>query len=167
MLAASHETRPLRPTMITNKTKYALKALYRLALARPGEPMLIVDIAELEQIPKKFLEIILVELKQHGILESRKGRGGGYLLAKPADEISVADILRITDGPLAPVPCLSRTSRESCTTCRDEATCPIRLGFQEAYGAYVTQLERTTLRDLAERVDSQLVHRPLPLRYSI
>jgi Rrf2 family protein len=153
--------------MITNKTKYAIKALYRLALARPGEPMLIVEIAELEQIPKKFLELILVELKQHGILESRKGRGGGYLLAKPAEQISVADILRITDGPLAPVPCLSRTSRESCTTCKDETTCPIRLAFQQAYGVYVTRLEQTSLRDLVERVDTQLVDHPIPLRYSI
>lgn len=153
--------------VITNKTKYALKALYRLALARPGEPMLIVEIAELEQIPKKFLELILVELKQQGILESRKGRGGGYLLAKPAAEISVADILRITDGPLAPVPCLSRTSHERCTTCKDEATCPIRLAFQEAYGAYVTRLEQMSLRDLVQRVDKQLIDHPVPLRYSI
>lgn len=153
--------------MITNKTKYALKALYRLAVSRSGEPVQIVDIAEMEQIPKKFLELILVELKQHGILASKKGRGGGYLLAKPAHQISIADILRITDGPLAPVPCLSRTSRESCTNCRDEATCAVRLAFQEAYGVYVARLENTTLRDMVERVAAQLLDHPIPLRYSI
>ena len=136
-------------------------------MSRSGEPVQFVDIAERVQIPKKFLELILVELKQHGILASKKGRGGGYLLAKPAHQISIADILRITDGPLAPVPCLSRTSRESCTNCRDEATCAVRLAFQEAYGVYVARLENTTLRDMVERVDAQLLDHPIPLRYSI
>src|SRR5512147_1482378 len=112
--------------MITNKTKYALRALYRLAVAEPGSPMLIAEIAEVEQIPRKFLELILVELKTHGLLKSRKGRGGGYLLARSPESISIADVLRITDGPMAPVPCLSKTSKERCADCRDEATCSVR-----------------------------------------
>jgi Rrf2 family protein len=153
--------------MITNKTKYALKALYRLCTLPTDEPVLIAELAETEQIPRKFLELILVELKQHGILKSRKGRGGGYLLAKPPAQVSLADILRITDGPLAPVPCLHKTTQERCDDCRDELVCPVRLGFEEAYVEYVRNLEQTTLADLVERVDSSKQKHAPRLRYSI
>lgn len=153
--------------MITNKTKYALKALFRLAIAEPTEPMLIADIAAAEQIPRKFLELILVELKVHGLLKSRKGRGGGYQLAKPASQIKIADVLRITDGPMAPVPCLSKTSKERCAECRDETTCSVRLGFKDAYSNYVDSLESTTLLDMVMRVDAAKETRPKVLRYSI
>jgi Rrf2 family protein len=153
--------------MITNKTKYALKALYRLCLLPADEPVLIAELAEAEQIPRKFLELILVELKQHGILSSRKGRGGGYLLAKSPAEISLADVLRITDGPLAPVPCLSKSGQERCSDCRDELTCAVRLGFKDPYGEYVRSLEQTTLADVVARVaDAQKDRTPI-LRYSI
>jgi Rrf2 family protein len=153
--------------MITNKTKYALKALYRLAILPADEPVLIADIAESEQIPRKFLELILVELKQHGMLKSRKGRGGGYCLAKSPAEISLADVLRITDGPLAPVPCLSKTGYERCDECRDEVSCAVRLGFKDPYGEYVRSLENTTLADMVERVTSSHETRAPVLRYSI
>jgi Rrf2 family protein len=138
--------------MITMKTKYALKALCRLALAEPGERILIADIAEQEGIPRKFLELILGELKQHGILQSRKGRGGGYTLAKNPDTITVASVLRVLDGPIAPVPCLSRTAYQRCAECRDEATCGVRLILREAHSASVQVLENTTLADMVERV---------------
>ncbi len=153
--------------MITMKTKYALKALSRLASSKPGEPMLIADIAEQESIPRKFLELILVELKQHGILSSRKGRGGGYLLAKTPDTISVAAVMRVLDGPIAPVPCLSRTAYQRCAECRNEATCGVRLVFREAHEASVHVLENTTLADMIGRVE--LASRAgLPiLKYSI
>jgi Rrf2 family protein len=105
------------------KAKYALKALACLANAKEGEPLLIADIAESEGIPKKILEAILAELKQHGLLRSRKGRGGGYFLAKPPEQVTVAAVLRVIDGPIAPVPCLSRTAYRRCDGCRDEATC--------------------------------------------
>jgi Rrf2 family protein len=153
--------------MITNKTKYALKALYRLCTLPANEPVLIAELAETEQIPRKFLELILVELKQHGILKSRKGRGGGYSLAKSPEEVSLADILRITDGPLAPVPCLHKTGQERCDDCRDELSCPVRLGFKDAYGQYVQNLEQTTLADMVERVKTSKVQRAPVLRYSI
>lgn len=153
--------------MITNKTKYALKALFRLAIAESAEPMLIADIAEAEQIPRKFLELILVELKVQGLLKSRKGRGGGYQLAKPASQIKIADVLRITDGPMAPVPCLSKTSKERCSECRDEATCSVRLAFKDAYSNYVESLENTTLLDMVLRADAAKAARPEVLRYSI
>jgi Rrf2 family protein len=153
--------------MITMKTKYALKALSQLAAAAPGEPMLIADIAEREGIPRKFLEAILAELKQHGFLRSRKGRGGGYSLARSADTITVAAILRVLDGPLAPVPCLSRTAYQRCEGCREEATCGIRLVLRDAHAASVKVLESTTLADMVQRAqDAGREGRPV-LRYSI
>lgn len=152
--------------MLTMKTKYALKALGQLAMARPGVPMLIAEIAEREEIPKKFLEAILAELKQHGILRSRKGRGGGYTLAKSPDTITLASIIRVLDGPLAPVPCLSRTAYQRCEGCKDEATCGIRLVLREAHAASVKVLESTTLADMVQRTVNATTHRPV-LRYSI
>ena len=153
--------------MITMKTKYALKALCRLALSQTGEPVLIADIAEAEKIPRKFLELILAELKQHGILQSRKGRGGGYLLAKNPDTITVASVLRVLDGPIAPVPCLSRTAYQRCAECADEASCGVRLILKDAHSASLQVLENTTLADMVERVSSAS-RGPTPvLKYSI
>src|SRR6186713_3226379 len=153
--------------MLTMKTKYALKALGQLASAPPGEPMLIADIAEREEIPRKFLEAILVELKQHGFVRSRKGRGGGYTLAKNPDTITVASVLRVLDGPIAPVPCLSRTAYQRCAECRDETTCGVRLVLREAHAASVQVLENTTLADMVERV-ANAGRGALPvLKYSI
>jgi Rrf2 family protein len=153
--------------MITMKTKYALKALCRLAVAPPGEPVLIAEIAAQEGIPRKFLELILAELKQHGILQSRKGRGGGYLLAKNPDTITVASVLRVLDGPIAPVPCLSRTSYQRCAECKDEATCGVRLIFREAHAASVQVLEGTTLADMVQRVNNATRSGAPVLKYSI
>lgn len=152
--------------MITMKAKYAIKALAYLALAPPEEPVLIAEIAEREEIPKKFLEAILAELKQHGFVRSRKGRGGGYLLAKTPEAISVASILRALDGPIAPVPCLSRTAYRRCDGCKDEATCSVRLVLREAHAASVEVLEHTTLRDVANNTE-RLSHPAPVLRYSI
>jgi len=153
--------------MITMKTKYALKALCHLALATPGEPVLIADIAAHERIPRKFLELILAELKQHGILQSRKGRGGGYLLAKNPDTITVASVLRVLDGPIAPVPCLSRTAYQRCAECRDEASCGVRLILREAHAASVQVLEATTLADMVQRVGAAGRSSAPVLKYSI
>ena len=152
--------------MITMKTKYALKALCRLAMTQPGERVLIADIAEQEGIPRKFLELILAELKQHGILQSRKGRGGGYTLAKNADTITVAAVLRVLDGPIAPVPCLSRTAYQRCAECRDEGTCGVRLVLRDAHAASGQVLESTTIADMVQRVSN--ASRTVPvLKYSI
>jgi Rrf2 family protein len=155
--------------MITMKAKYALKALCRLALTRSDEPMLIADIAQQEGIPRKFLELILGELKQHGILQSRKGRGGGYSLAKNPDTITVASVLRVLDGPIAPVPCLSRTAYQRCAECPDEPACGVRLILRDAYAASVHVLENTTLADMAARVEAaaQANSPATPLKYSI
>ena len=153
------------PRLITMKTKYALKALALLASGPTGEPMLIADIAEREDIPKKFLEAILAELKQHGFVRSRKGRGGGYLLARSPDTITLASIVRVLDGPIAPVPCLSRTAYRRCEGCKDEATCGVRLALREAHAASVAVLEGTTLQDMVTR--QKTASSPTSLRYSI
>lgn len=152
--------------MITMKTKYALKALSRLAVAPRGQPLLIADIAQQEGIPKKFLELILSELKQHGILTSRKGRGGGYLMARAPEEVTVAAVLRVLDGPIAPVPCLSRTAYQRCNECPNEATCSVRLVLREAHEASVQVLENTTIADMITRVGQEREAVPA-LRYSI
>lgn len=135
--------------MLTMKTKYALKALAVLANAPEGEPVLIATLAEQEDIPLKFLQLILRELRQHGVLRSRKGRGGGYSLAKPANSISVSQLIRILDGPIAPVPCLSKTAYSRCEGCKDEATCGVRLILREGHEAALRVLETRTLADLA------------------
>lgn len=135
--------------MLTMKTKYALKALAVLANAEEGEPVLIADIAEKEDIPLKFLQLILRELRQHGMLRSRKGRGGGYYLAKPAQSITLTSLIRILDGPMAPVPCLSRTAYQRCEGCRSESACGLRLILREAHDATLRVLESRTLADLA------------------
>ena len=153
--------------MITMKTKYALKALAYLAKAPPEEPVLIAAIAEREVIPRKFLELILAELKQHGFVRSRKGRGGGYYLAVAPQKISIASVMRVLDGSLAPVPCLSRTAYQRCEGCRDEATCGVRLVLQEMYESSVKLLESTTLADLVKRVEQATRIGPPVLRYSI
>jgi len=96
--------------MLSSKAKYGLKAMVYLARHADDGSVLIADIAEAESIPKKFLDAILLELKNRGYLSSKKGKGGGYTLAKPAQQIMVGDIVRVLDGPLAPVQCVSRTS---------------------------------------------------------
>src|SRR5262245_12675229 len=153
--------------MLTMKTKYALKALGQLAIAPPGEPMLIADIAEREEIPRKFLEAILVELKQHGFVHSRKGRGGGYTLAKNPDNVTLASVIRVIDGPIAPVPCLSRTAYRRCDGCKDEATCGVRQVLRDAYAASVSVLESVTLADMTTRMKAALLETPGRLHYSI
>jgi Rrf2 family protein len=113
--------------MLSHKTKYALKALFVMSEDYGHGPLLISHIAERGNIPKRFLELILLELKNQGILRSKKGKGGGYVLSKPPDEISVGHIIRMLEGPLAPLPCASKTAYEKCEDCPDEKTCGVRL----------------------------------------
>ena len=94
-------------TNLSRKARYALKALYALTADEARGPVLIADLAERENIPRKFLEAILLELKNAGILKSKKGKGGGYALARSADQITMGQIIRVIDGPLAPIPCAS------------------------------------------------------------
>ena len=136
--------------MISNKTKYGLHALFYLSRQYNKGPVLIAELAQKEAIPKKFLEHILLTLKNHGILESKKGRGGGYQLARHPREINLGQVIRILDGPLAPVSCVSQTAYERCNECADEATCGIRILFKEVRDATAKILDETSLAKVAE-----------------
>jgi len=115
--------------MISQKAKYALRALVALCKAPPESSLMISEISRAQQIPKKFLEQILLELKRAGIVMSRRGRLGGYVLLRPADKLTFGEVLRLIDGPIAPLPCLSKIAYRSCADCQDEATCEIRHVF--------------------------------------
>ncbi len=134
--------------MLTRKTKYALKALLVLADEGRDKPLLIADLAERAGVPRKFLEAILLELNKAGLLSSRKGRGGGYRLAMEPREIMVGEIIRLTDGPLAPVPCVSVSAYAPCVECVDEETCRIRSVMKEARDALASVLDRRSLADM-------------------
>jgi len=140
--------------MLTNKGKYGLKAMIHLARLEPGQIALVADIAAANSISKKFLDGILLDLRNAGFLRSKRGPGGGYLLAKPAAEISVGPIVRVLDGPLAPIACASRTAFQPCDDCNDLATCPVRLIMTDVRDAMSKILDGTTLAQLLERADA-------------
>jgi len=148
--------------VLSKKTKYALKALQHLAKYKETEPVLIVDIAEKEHIPKKFLETILLELRNHGYLGSKKGKGGGYYLKKNPSVIRIVDIVRIMNGPIAYLPCVSLNFYEKCEECIDEKTCGIRDVFIELRDKTLQILEANTLADMVERENklSTLLNHP-------
>ena len=135
--------------MLSSRAKYALRAAIHLAdRAADGAWVPTAEIAEGEAIPRKFLEAILVELRTQGILESRRGPGGGHRLRKRADAVAVADIIRIIDGPLALAPCASRTQFRACADCPDLDACRMRPLLQRARDAVAAVLEDSTLADL-------------------
>ncbi|GFO53981.1 Rrf2 family transcriptional regulator [Geomonas sp. Red276] len=139
--------------MISKKTKYGLKALIYLARQYDRGPILIADLARDENIPKKFLEAILLALKNSGILQSKKGKGGGYYLGKHPKEVTFGQAIRVMEGPLAPVPCVSETSYAKCRECGNESTCGIRLVMKDVRDAMAKILDNTTLADALERID--------------
>ncbi|CAB4242552.1 putative HTH-type transcriptional regulator rrf2-like [Methylacidimicrobium sp. AP8] len=141
--------------VLTRRSKYALRALVYLARSRGKGSILIGEIAEKERIPKKFLEAILLELKNKGILESRRGKGGGYQLADVPDAILVGQIIRLMDGPIAPVRCVSGSAYAACEDCPDEETCTIRVVMKEVREKICEVVDRTTLSDLV-RKDEEL-----------
>lgn len=133
--------------MISQKAKYALRALAVLARADAGDPVQISDIADRQKIPKKFLEQILLDLKRAGFVESRRGKQGGYLLLRPASEISYGEVLRLIDGPIAPLPCLSLTAYRRCEDCDGENDCEIRHVFARVADETRAVLFSTTFAD--------------------
>jgi Rrf2 family protein len=139
---------------MNSKTKYGLHALIYLGKQYQKGPVLIADLAREEKIPKKFLEIILLDLKNEGILESKKGRGGGYQLARPPKDIMIGQIMRILDGPLAPVPCVSQTAYQRCKECKDERCCEIRLVMKDVREAIANILDKTSLEDMVMKAHS-------------
>jgi Rrf2 family protein len=148
--------------MLSKKAKYAIKALLALADRGGEEPMRIADIAREEQIPPKFLELILLGLKNQGILQSRKGKGGGYLLARDPADIYLGQIVRMFDGPLAPVPCASQTADVPCADCLDEAVCGVRLAMKEVRDATARVLDGTSLASLRRKVQRATPARSQP-----
>ena len=131
--------------MLTKKGKYGLKALVDLARLAPGETAFVSEIALRNNIPKKFLDTILLELRNAGILRSKKGPGGGYALSQPASAIRIGHAIRVLDGTLAPIRCASRTAYEACDDCADPETCQVRRSMTEVRDAIAAILDTMTL----------------------
>ena len=135
--------------MLAKKTRYALRAPLYLAETDPGRSVQVADIAATQQVPRKYLELILLDLKKAGMVTSRRGPGGGYVLARQPDEISFAEVIRLMDGPLALVPCASLNFYARCGDCHDEATCAIRKVMAQVRIEADRILSGTTLADAA------------------
>src|SRR5215467_14480570 len=138
--------------MLSRKTKYAINALVYLAREnKDGEPVQISKIAESENIPRKFLEAILLELRHAGMLNSKKGKTGGYYLQQSPKEINIADVMRLFDGPIALLPCVAYKYYERCEECVDEETCGIRSVFSDVRSETVRALKQATLAEIIKR----------------
>jgi Rrf2 family protein len=134
--------------MLTAKGKYGLKALVHLATLPRGETTQAIDIADANNIPKKFLDAILGDLRNAGIVFSKKGPGGGYVLARAPSEINVGLVIRTLDGPLAPIACASRTAYQPCQDCFDVKTCAVRLAMSKVRDAMSDILDQMTVADM-------------------
>lgn len=136
--------------MLTNKGKYGLKAMVHLARLAPGTTVQSAEIAAAETISKKFLDAILLDLRNAGFVRSKKGPGGGYTLARDASEIVVGAVVRALDGPLAPIACASRTAYQPCDDCGDLSACAVRLTMLEVRDAMAGVLDRMSLAEMAK-----------------
>jgi Rrf2 family protein len=143
--------------MLSRKSKYGLKALLVLADEAGQGPVQTSELAERQRLPKKFLEAILLELTRHGLLQSKKGRGGGYVLSRRPEDITLGQVIRILNGPLALVPCVSQTAYSRCEECIDEDTCGVHLVMKEVRDATARILDNTTLAGLGEQVRASKV----------
>jgi Rrf2 family protein len=137
--------------VLTKKGKYGLKAMVHLAGLEPNTLAQVAEIAKTNSISKKFLDHILTELRHAGLVYSKKGKGGGYALTRPAHEIRVGAIVRALDGPLAPLPCASVTAFRLCDDCGDLKSCSVRLIMVEARNAIANVLDRCTLAEMRAR----------------
>jgi Rrf2 family protein len=139
---------------ISKRTQYGLKAMLALA-SRYGEgPVLIATLSKQETIPIKFLELILLDLKSGGLLDSKKGPRGGYQLNRPPSEITIGALIRILEGPLAPLPCASETAFRPCEECGDVESCGTRIIMRQVRDAIANVLDGTTLAELVRQVES-------------
>jgi Rrf2 family protein len=134
--------------MLTAKGKYGLKALMHLGSVLSGKPVQALEIAEANNIPKKFLDAILGELRNAGIIYSKKGPGGGYVLARAPDDIQIGHVIRTLDGPFAPIACASRTAFHPCDDCKDVRACAVRLAMTKVRDAIAEVLDRMTVADM-------------------
>jgi len=137
--------------LLSKKTKYAIRALIALGEHFGGESMNILSISQKEKIPKKFLEQILLEMRNAGFLFSKKGAGGGYSLLKNPAEINLVQVMRLTGGPIAQLPCVSLNFYRRCEECKEEATCGIRATFMSVRDATLKILSETTIADLIRK----------------
>ena len=145
--------------MLTAKGKYGLKALVHLAARQPGETTQAMEIAEAHNIPKKFLDAILGDLRNAGIVFSKKGPGGGYMLARAPSDIKIGQVIRTIDGPLAPIACASRTAYQPCRDCKSVKTCTVRLTMSKVRDTLSELLDHLTLADMVAMSDSGHVAR--------
>lgn len=134
--------------MLTAKGKYGLKALVHLATLPPGETTQAIEIANANNIPKKFLDAILGDLRNAGIVHAKKGPGGGYMLARSPAEIRIGDAVRTLDGPLAPIPCASKSAYQPCQDCDDVRECAVRLTMRRVRDAISDILDQMTVADM-------------------
>jgi len=139
---------------ISKRTQYGLKAVIALGRRYGEGPVLIATLATEETIPIKFLEGILLDLKGRGVLESKKGKGGGYQLSRPPSTITIGSIIRLLEGPLAPLPCASETAFKPCDECRDVEHCGVRIVMRQVRDAIADVLDKTTLAELLRQVDT-------------
>jgi len=137
--------------MLSKKTQYSFYALVHLAKEYQKGPVLISKIAEAEKIPKKFLEAILIELKKNGYVDSKKGKGGGYFLIKPPNQVNLAEILRIFEGAIALLPCAAYNFYKPCSQCKDENKCGIRSIVKEIRDNTVKLLKSYTLASVVKK----------------
>ncbi|MBX3584136.1 MAG: Rrf2 family transcriptional regulator [Rhizobiaceae bacterium] len=142
--------------MLTKKGKYGLKALVYLSTIPPGQLAFVGDIAAKNNIPKKFLDAILGELRNAGFVQSRKGKEGGYRLAKAPSDIKIGHVVRVLDGPLAPIPCASRSQYQRCEDC-DEATCEVRHIMMEVRLAVAELLDNRSLAAMRDPANDDLL----------
>ncbi|HCA82955.1 MAG TPA: transcriptional regulator [Flavobacteriales bacterium] len=134
--------------MLSKKAKYSLNALSFLGKRYGDGPVLITEIAEEENIPRKFLEAILLELKKNGVLGSKMGKGGGYYLLKNPEDVNLADVIRIFDGAIGLLPCVTHKYFEPCEECHDIETCGIRFVLKEVRDITVNAVKDRTLADI-------------------
>ena len=139
---------------ISKRTQYGLKAMLALGKRYRSGPVLIATLSQEEGIPLKFLELILLDLKSHGLLESKKGRGGGYRLSRPPSTITIGSVIRMMEGPLAPLPCASETAFKPCPECTDVEACGTRIVMRQVRDAMAAVLDNTTLSDLLRRTEA-------------
>jgi Rrf2 family protein len=139
---------------ISKRTQYGLKAMLSLGNRYGERPVPIATLSREESIPIKFLELILLDLKASGLLESKKGPGGGYQLSRPPSTITIGSLIRIIEGPLAPLPCASETAYRACEACTDVESCGTRIIMRQVRDAMANVLDRTTLAELIRQVES-------------
>jgi Rrf2 family protein len=138
-----------------------LRALYSLARQYGKGPTLIATLSREEEIPHKFLELILLDLRNRGVVASKKGKNGGYYLAQPPEQVTIGALIRMLEGPLAPLPCASETAFRRCDECVDENVCGTRIVMKRVRDAMAEILDRTTLADVCHEVDA-LKQKQLP-----